>query len=141
MRNQKIIKDDSNYMSQNFLELDYSGKDLTIFFTGRANYCQLLTIREARTIRAMKEYLRSPYFKDLKTLKNCLDFDELELVLIETNTSCGDRVEILLKESLPKTFQKKKEIYNPGNKDLILFKILTNQNVCFRIQYEREIEY
>lgn len=135
----KIIKDDSTtHWSQNLLELDYSGSDLTIFFTGKPECCHLLTIRDLGVIRAMREYLKDYHFQNLKTLNNCLDFDEIELVLIETHTSCGDRVEILFKENLPKTFLKKKIIYSPGDKDIILFKILTNQNSAFRIQHEKQ---
>lgn len=106
----------------NTLYLDFNQKrdELNINFTGNPKGHLIAIIDCPYKIDVFKQYSNSKEFEYLKTLKNCLDFNQIELVL--TNNYSLD---VLLKESLQEKFYRERKIYVSSSKDLILWTILS----------------
>lgn len=106
--------------SSNILEWKSDPANLEINFTGTPRGNVLVTIDNRNLISAVKEYLDHKNFQFLKTLKNCLDFESLELILCSPY-----RIDVLSKVQYPNRFMRAKKVYLSTNKDLILWTILT----------------
>lgn len=118
----------------NTLYLDFNQKrgELNINFTGIPKGNLLAVVDCPHKINLFKQYLNSREFQYLKTLKNCLDFNEIELIL--TNDFSLD---ILLKIPLQEKMHKERKIYLSCDKDLILWSILS-VNRPFNLQEIRK---
>lgn len=106
--------------------------ELNINFTGNPKRNLIAIIDCPHKISVFKQYSDLKEFEYLKTLKNCLDFNQIELVL--TNDYSLD---VLLKEPIQEKFYRDKKIYLSSSKDLILWTILS-VNRHFSLRNTRE---
>lgn len=125
------------HYSKNFLNLNFQNNQLEINFTGTPHGNVLITSCDRNYVRAAKEFLNSQRFAYLKSLSNCLDLGDLEIVY--SQKSCGESVMLLSKTTLPQKFLKARQVYFSSTLDLILLMILTNKNSGFRIEKTRSL--
>lgn len=117
----------------NILHLNFNPEwgELNINFTGNPKANLIAIIECPYKIDVFKQYSNLKEFEYLKNLKNCLDFNKIELVL--TNNFSLD---VLLKEPLQNKYYRERKIYLSCDRDLILWTILS-VNKPFNLQRSR----
>lgn len=122
--------------SSNLLEFDFDQvkQELNVSFTGTPTGNLIFSTEDINKVNTIKQYLNHRSFKYMKSLKNCLDFNSLEIVLSTT----GHRADILTKEELPNRFMREKRVYLPNSKDMILWIIFTAKDFDLN-KFQKEI--